>query len=165
MTRFSYLLIISISGNNVTCCTAYFITSLSRSLPQPPVFLPTASYLMNSLFCNIRVLVIIADYGLAREIDMKTMMLFLFCLSLFYTQISRADAVSLGADDDLESVLAAHTGKYVTVVLESGKEFTGKVGSVYEDAMHLMELSGKEFYDAVIDTDEVAAVVIRVRNN
>lgn len=96
---------------------------------------------------------------------MKTMMLYFFCLSLFYAQTSRADAVSLSADDDIESVLAAHTGKYVTVVLESGKEFTGKVGSVYEDAMHLMELSGKEFYDAVIDTDDVAAVVIRVRNN
>lgn len=96
---------------------------------------------------------------------MKIFMPYLLFLSLIFCQTLRADAVSLGADDDIESVLAAHTGKYVTVVLESGKEFTGKVGSVYEDAMHLMELSGKEFYDAVIDTGDVAAVVIRVRNN
>ncbi len=90
---------------------------------------------------------------------------YLLFLSLLFCQTLRADAVSLGADDDIESVLAEHTGKYVTVVLESGKEFTGKIGSVNDDALHLMELSGKEFYDAVIDTGDVAAVVIRVRNN
>lgn len=96
---------------------------------------------------------------------MKTFIPYLLFCSLFFSAGLLADAVSLGSDDDVEDVLEAHQGKYVTVVLESGKEFTGKLGSVNDDALHLMELSGKEFYDAVIETDSVSAVVIRVRNN
>ncbi len=77
---------------------------------------------------------------------------------------SHADSISLGGDDDIESILSAHKDKTVTVVFESGYEMTGKVAGVSDDALHLMALSGKEFYDAVINTDEIAAVVIRVRN-
>ena len=75
-----------------------------------------------------------------------------------------ADSVSLGAEDDTHAVLSAHKGKRVTLILESGKELSGKVGSISEDAVHLMELSGMEFYDAVVELDAVEAVIVRVKN-
>ena len=85
-------------------------------------------------------------------------------LVFFFNSNVLADAVSLGAEDDMDAVLSAHKGQRVTLILESGKELSGKVASVNEDAVHLMELSGMEFYDAVIELDAIEAVIVRVRN-
>jgi len=49
----------------------------------------------------------------------------------------------------------------VTVKLDSGDELTGKVGEVTGKLVVLQALSGKEFFDAVINTDDIAAVLVR----
>lgn len=72
-------------------------------------------------------------------------------------------ALQVSQVDTVRAVLAKHTGERVTVKLDSGEELSGKVQSVGDHVAHLSELSGKEFYDAVIDLDEIAAVIIRVR--
>ncbi len=41
---------------------------------------------------------------------------------------------------------------------------TGRAANVNDNTLYLMALSGKEFYDTVIDTVAIAAVVIRVRD-
>lgn len=71
--------------------------------------------------------------------------------------------VRVSEADTVRDVLERTVGKRATVQLDSGHELTGTVQAVGEHVVHLAELSGKEFYDAVIDLDEVAAVIVRAR--
>lgn len=67
------------------------------------------------------------------------------------------------SDEAVYEALKARQGKSATVVLTSGTELTGKVSSLTQDGVRLSELSGKEFFDAVVDLDQVQAVVFRAR--
>jgi hydroxyethylthiazole kinase-like sugar kinase family protein len=70
---------------------------------------------------------------------------------------------TVGADATIEKLLAAQVGKSVTVRTGCSEEITGKVKSVSSEVLHLAELSGKEFFDAVVATDSITSVVIRTR--
>jgi len=64
--------------------------------------------------------------------------------------------------DNLRALSAAK--KPVTVVLRgSEKAYTAKIGEVGDHYVLLAELSGKEFYDALVAIDEIAAVEVRAR--
>lgn len=74
-----------------------------------------------------------------------------------------AEPLSIKAGDSIVIVLKAYDGKRVTVKLNSGDELTGTIGAVNDDLIHLRELSGKEFFDAVVDTDDISAIIIRTK--
>lgn len=74
-----------------------------------------------------------------------------------------AAPLTVGKGDSVAVVLGAQQGKRVTVTLGSGEELTGKVVMVGDSVLHLGELAGKEFFDAVIPLSGIKAVVIRVR--
>jgi hydroxyethylthiazole kinase-like sugar kinase family protein len=74
-----------------------------------------------------------------------------------------AEPLAVGADATIEKIQAAQVGKSVTVRTGCSEELTGKVKSVSSEVLHLAELSGKEFFDAVIATDDITSVVIRTR--
>lgn len=74
-----------------------------------------------------------------------------------------AEPLAVGADATIEKILAAQVGKSVTVRTGCSEEMTGKVKSVSSELLHLSELSGKEFFDAVIATEDITSVVIRTR--
>ena len=65
--------------------------------------------------------------------------------------------------DTMKSVLERQVGKRVSVVLTTGQELSGVVSSVGDRVVHLSELSGREFFDAVVSLEHVRAVVLRVR--
>ena len=46
----------------------------------------------------------------------------------------------------------------------SGEEVSGKLAKVGQEVVYLSELSGREFFEAVIRIDQVAAVVVQTRN-
>ena len=73
-----------------------------------------------------------------------------------------ASAAQAG-DSAVYEALKVQQGKRATVVLTSGTELSGKVASLSQDSVKLAELSGKEFFDAVIDLDHVQAVIYRAR--
>ena len=85
-----------------------------------------------------------------------------FSLVLGSLLLTTAFAAAAG-DKALAKALKERDGKTTTLVLASGTELTGKVSNVGDDSVKLSELSGKEFYDAVIDLDHVQAVVFRAR--
>lgn len=64
---------------------------------------------------------------------------------------------------NVTDVLRARIGKPVTLLLGSGKEYSGTVAEVRGEAVVLKSLSGKEFYDALIRLDAVSAIEIRNR--
>lgn len=74
-----------------------------------------------------------------------------------------ADAIRVKGDDTIENILRAQTGKMVSIRTKSGAELGGKVSLVGDTLTHLEELSGKEFYDAVIVNKNIEAVIIRTR--
>ena len=69
----------------------------------------------------------------------------------------------VGQDDTTRSVLAEQVGKPVTLKLDSGEELTGTVRTVGKSVAHLEKLAGKDFFDAVVDLEEVAVVIVRAR--
>lgn len=75
---------------------------------------------------------------------------------LFASQGASAD------DDSLRNALQERQGKPVTLVLH-GSEMTGTIVRVDADSVKLTQLVGKEFFDAVVDLDQVQAVVFRVK--
>jgi len=74
-----------------------------------------------------------------------------------------AAEVKLGANDSVQTVLAAQKGVRVTVRLRSGTEFNGIVREVNARAVQLGTLGGKEYFDAVIPLDVIEAVFFRTK--
>jgi hypothetical protein len=93
----------------------------------------------------------------------RVLLPFLLLFAIAFTVAAQQEAkLTVGKDDTVRSVLAAHVGKRVTLKLDAD-ELTGIVRSVGDHTVHLGELTGKEFFDAVVDLDEVSAVLIRVK--
>ena len=82
----------------------------------------------------------------------------------------QAAAQSTGAADtatmpggEIPDVLRARTGKPVTLLLRSGKEYGGTVGEVRGQSVVVKSIVGKEFYDALVRLDDISAVENRNR--
>ena len=88
----------------------------------------------------------------------------LFTVALACASAVPAAEVKLGANDTLQSVLAAQKGTRVTVRLRSGQEFAGIVRESNSRVVQLGALGGKEFFDAVIPLDAVEAVFFRTKD-
>lgn len=70
----------------------------------------------------------------------------------------------LEEQDSMASVLKRLEGKTVRLRLAgSGDELVGKLQKVGKELAHVSDLSGREFFDAVVRIDQVAAVSVQVR--
>ena len=66
--------------------------------------------------------------------------------------------------DTMASVLKRLEGKPVRIRLAgSNEELAGKLQKVGKELVHLSDLSGREFFDAVVRIDQVSAVSVQVR--
>ena len=66
--------------------------------------------------------------------------------------------------DSVSSLLKRYEGRTVKLRLAgSGDEITGKVLKVGKELVHLSEVAGREFYDALVRVDQVSAVVVQAR--
>lgn len=48
--------------------------------------------------------------------------------------------------------------------MKSGEKIGGKVEKVGDKLVHLSQLTGAEFFDAAVDTSDVAAVIVRTKS-
>lgn len=80
------------------------------------------------------------------------------------TGLAQASSVVLDGSDAIKRNLQARQGKVVTVTLKSGSEIGGIVASVGSSVLHLKELSGNEYYDAIISLDSIEAMTFRSKN-
>ena len=92
----------------------------------------------------------------------KSLFIFLFCAIAFSTS-TVAEPLSLNKGDSIADVLKTKMGKRVSIKTKSGNELSGKVLLVGKNLTHLGELTGKEFYDAVIVNKDIEAVIIRTK--
>ena len=75
-----------------------------------------------------------------------------------------ASKAALGTAGGMRDALTRlGAGTEVELALANGKSYRGKLGSVGDRTVLLTEIAGKEFYDVLIDLDEVAALEVRVR--
>lgn len=94
----------------------------------------------------------------------KTLTTFILLAGMsMFSSIAFAEPLTVKADDSIMSILSAQTGKRVTVRLDSGEELTGTVAATGSKVVQLGELSGKEYFDAVIDLQKITAVIIRTK--
>ena len=94
----------------------------------------------------------------------KKIKLALFVITILsFTSASWAELISISSGDTIQKVLAAQTGKRVSLKVKSGEELTGTVTAVTEELTHLGELAGKEFYDAIVVNKNIEAVIVRVK--
>ena len=75
-----------------------------------------------------------------------------------------AAELEVKASDTMESLLAAQKGKKVTLKTRSGQEITGTVKSVSGRLVQIAQVSGKEFFDAVVPLEAVEAVLVRTKD-
>jgi hypothetical protein len=86
--------------------------------------------------------------------------------ALLVASVATANAEGLTTAGDMQAALAGlGAGRDVEIVLANGKSYRGKLGTVGKDTVLLTQITGKEFYDVLIDLDAVAAVELRVRGN
>ena len=84
-------------------------------------------------------------------------------LTLATAQVGLAQELRVGANDTVQTVLAAQKGKRVTVRVRSGQELTGTVRDVSGKLVHIGAVSGREFFDAVVPLESIDAVLVRTK--
>ena len=72
--------------------------------------------------------------------------------------------IELKPDDSVASILRRNSGQVVELRMVSGEKITGKVEKVGENLVHLVQLSGQEFFEAAVDLESVSAVVVRTKS-
>ncbi len=73
------------------------------------------------------------------------------------------EGAKYNVDASIADNLKAYQGKRVVLYLDSGKELGGVVKAVSGTHVHLEELDGMDYFDALIRTDHITAVRARFR--
>jgi hypothetical protein len=90
---------------------------------------------------------------------------FILALLLVATcaDLSAQNKIDMQSDTTFLSILQGSTGQTVELRLRSGEKMAGKLEKVTDQVVHLSQLTGAEFFEAFVDTKEIAAVVIRAK--
>jgi hypothetical protein len=88
----------------------------------------------------------------------------MLALTTSSAMLAEDQSLTVQGNQVLRDNLQKKVGAKVTLQLRGGQEISGKVMEVGETAVHLSELTGKEFYDAVVRLDYISALVVRVRD-
>ncbi|ARU56690.1 hypothetical protein OLMES_2640 [Oleiphilus messinensis] len=71
--------------------------------------------------------------------------------------------LEVGNMDNIPTLLSRLDTRTITVSLKNGKEYTGRVARVTDHILHLDNLRGMEYFDAVITIEDVSGFVIRTQ--
>jgi hypothetical protein len=95
---------------------------------------------------------------------MKFLQRSLLIVLLSSTSLLAADGkLELKDDDSVKQVLSRQVGQVVELRLGSGDKIGGKVEKVGANLVHLSQITGAEFFEAVVDIESVSAVVVRAK--
>ena len=74
------------------------------------------------------------------------------------------DAAATKIVPDISQALAGFNGKVVELRLKSGDKIGGTVVGVGVSSVQLSQLTGAEFFEAVVGLDSISAVVVRSKS-
>ena len=96
--------------------------------------------------------------------EMKYLLVFASLLFAVISPISFAQSkIDLQPNDTMRTVLEKHVGQPVDLRLKSGEKLGGKLEKVTDKLVHLSQLSGAEYFDGVVDLNDIAAVAVRTK--
>lgn len=75
----------------------------------------------------------------------------------------KGEKYPLQPTDTVRSVLEKAAGQPVKLRLRSGSELAGTVVRLGTGVVQLTDVGGMEYYDAVVNIDDIATVLIKVR--
>jgi hypothetical protein len=83
---------------------------------------------------------------------------------LTWASVASAESPLNAAKSMRDNLQAFTTTKQViTVVLSNGKDYRARVGAVGDDAVLLTGIAGREFFDVLVDIDEIVAIEAQAR--
>jgi hypothetical protein len=91
---------------------------------------------------------------------MRLLVTLALCLVMAHAS---AQPLTVAPADTIVSVVSAQKGKRVTLRLRSGQELTGVLRASTDRLAVLGELTGREFFDAVVPIDTIEAVIVRTK--
>ena len=72
--------------------------------------------------------------------------------------------LDLNSPDSIRLNLEKFAGERVTLSLIGGGELQGVVSKIGTTTLYIAELTGREFFDALVRLDHVSAVTVKMRN-
>jgi len=99
--------------------------------------------------------------GQNKSIMKRSSLLIAFILAFVCSDLFAQTKIELQPSDTILSILQKNAGQTVELRMTSGEKIGGKVEKVGDKLVHLSKLTGAEYYDALVDTSNVAAVVVR----
>lgn len=88
----------------------------------------------------------------------------ILCAGLAAGPVAATDTdIDVAVPEAIAANLQKQVGKRVALKLTSGQELEGTVAKVGPAAVHLSQLAGKEFFDAVVRLDHVTALIVRTK--
>lgn len=87
----------------------------------------------------------------------------LVLLSLLTLSAAAESTVDLQPNDNLQAILQRQVGQSIELRMKSGEKIGGKLEKLTEKFALLSQLTGAEYFDAVVVLDNIAAVVVRAK--
>jgi hypothetical protein len=91
----------------------------------------------------------------------------LFLITLLATiacaTLSAQNKIELQAGDTIASILQRSAGQTVELRMKSGEKIGGKIDKTGDKLVYLSQVTGAEYFDAVVDMSDVAAVIVRAK--
>jgi hypothetical protein len=90
-------------------------------------------------------------------------LLFALIFALACGDLFAQGKIDLQPSDTIIGILQKNVGQVVELRMKSGEKIGGKIEKVGDKLVHLSQLTGAEFFDAAVDTADVAAVIVRTK--
>lgn len=94
----------------------------------------------------------------------RSSLVIVLTLVLGCSQLFAQSKIDLQASDTILSIVQKNIGQMVELRMKSGEKIAGKVEKVGIKLVHLSQLTGAEFFDAAVDAEDVAAVIVRTKS-
>ncbi len=96
-----------------------------------------------------------------------TIVLVVFCVAVYVPNVSAAGQIYelKSVSSTVKDVLTENIGKKLILQMDTGVNMEGIVSKVGENLVHVSNISGGEFYDAMVRIDKISAVLFKVRGN
>ena len=94
---------------------------------------------------------------------MKQLLLPILIVAAFFSTAFGQTKLELQPNDTMRAVLERQVGQSVELRLKSGEKVGGKLEKVTEKLALLSQLTGAEYFDGVVDVENVAAIVVRAK--
>jgi hypothetical protein len=93
--------------------------------------------------------------------------LVLFCVAVYVPNIPAAGQIYelKSGSSTIKDVLIENVGKRLIMQMDTGVNMEGIVSKVGDNLVYVANISGGEFYDAVVRLDKISALLFKVRGN